>query len=762
MINEDTFITEVNRALKRGDFYILDSFFSEYGTYNVKNLNTVLDYLTKSQLFIDNYICNTIKFCNLWHILNFRFEDIEIRIRNKIFEKIKEISFWNSSTEIEIISIINKMTENMDDVEKIQKYRAYLKKFMNTQHINHRIKDRFFNCAFLLEIISKEKSPFFDKRQTLTFDYTQETFKILINIIKEQSETWKFYNFSFLLEHTSVGLLTKIIEDQSLKINGETRYPDDFLKITIIQRIIINIDLDEKDIPECLIKKTNELIDWDYNLYGKEMNDYVKKHNIDIEQKFIDGIGPVTGGWVKTHPFIPVSPLTNLSQVDVLVDLLNKCPDWETQVSNDNFLNERSKQGQNEEIIRVLNPITNWEENKQFNEIFLEKVINQPILYTNLTPSIAKMLETGIENNYISTKTADSFLEKMNFKDITNISYEQEKIIKVLTKNNKSTNDTVFRVLFEDIKPNLLSTESIFLNKENTDFVELDDFINTDLGRYYSIVEKIDEDVFKFYSKSIKEGINSLKNPYKEYLMGRNVYHIEFNIETPTRNMFIGFCHRYNLRKDEKMDFFEEIAISLLEDNAFSDEFCQNNILIMLIYKINPQDTRITLNKNIEYKEKILYRFLDILFENEDCDKNSEIENWIKYFLKKDIFVKTATSFLLLNLGSSENEIASRFIDFLEEAITSDGIRLGEYEFSYIHQMDEYREWQFDILINVIQILLRKNYIVMSQNFIESMFILLTRLSQKNMIDGIKRLLNILENYLLEKDFIYLQTQFPI
>ncbi|HGV8368813.1 TPA: Arm DNA-binding domain-containing protein, partial [Enterococcus faecium] len=304
---------------------------------------------------IDNYICNTIKFCNLWHILNFRFEDIEIRIRNKIFEKIKEISFWNSSTEIEIISIINKMTENMDDVEKIQKYRAYLKKFMNTQHINHRIKDRFFNCAFLLEIISKEKSPFFDKRQTLTFDYTQETFKILINIIKEQSETWKFYNFSFLLEHTSVGLLTKIIEDQSLKINGETRYPDDFLKITIIQRIIINIDLDEKDIPECLIKKTNELIDWDYNLYGKEMNDYVKKHNIDIEQKFIDGIGPVTGGWVKTHPFIPVSPLTNLSQVDVLVDLLNKCPDWETQVSNDNFLNERSKQGQNEEIIRVLN-----------------------------------------------------------------------------------------------------------------------------------------------------------------------------------------------------------------------------------------------------------------------------------------------------------------------------------------------------------------------------------------------------------------------
>ncbi|UXD43075.1 hypothetical protein E3T45_00450 [Enterococcus faecium] len=36
---------------------------------------------------IDNYICNTIKFCNLWHILNFRFEDIEIRIRNKILKK---------------------------------------------------------------------------------------------------------------------------------------------------------------------------------------------------------------------------------------------------------------------------------------------------------------------------------------------------------------------------------------------------------------------------------------------------------------------------------------------------------------------------------------------------------------------------------------------------------------------------------------------------------------------------------------------------
>ncbi|NSU75780.1 hypothetical protein HRH06_13290, partial [Enterococcus faecalis] len=283
-----------------------------------------------------------------------------------------------------------------------------------------------------------------------------------------------------------------------------------------------------------------------------------------------------------------------------------------------------------------------------------------------------------------------------------------------------------------------------------------------ELGRYYNIVEEIDEYVFRFYSSSIEEGINSLENPYKEYLIGRNINQIEFNIEKPTSNMFIGFCHRYNLKQDEKMDFFEEIAISLLEDNAFSDEFCQNNILIMLIYKINPQDTKITLDKNIEYKEKILYRFLNILIENEDFEKKSEIENWIKYFLKKDVFVKTATSFLLLNLGSSGKEIASRHLGFLEGAVTSDGIRLGEYEFSYIHHMDEYCEWQFDILINLIQILLRKNYIVISQAFIESMFNVLTRLSQKNMINGIKRLLNILENYLLEKDFIYLQTQFPI
>ncbi|MGE9502339.1 hypothetical protein ACQP3D_28580, partial [Escherichia coli] len=88
-----------------------------------------------------------------------------------------------------------------------------------------------------------------------------------------------------------------------------------------------------------------------------------------------------------------------------------------------------------------------------------------------------------------------------------------------------------------------------------------------------------------------------------------------------------------------------------------------------------------------------LYRFLNILIENEDFEKKSEIENWIKYFLKKDVFVKTATSFLLLNLGSSGKEIASRHLGFLEGAVTSDGIRLGEYEFSYIHHMDEYCEW---------------------------------------------------------------------
>ncbi|AUB53349.1 hypothetical protein EM4838_10190 [Enterococcus mundtii] len=762
MNSEDSFISEVNRALKRADFYTLDSIFSEYGQYNVKNLNIVLGYLSKSQLFLDNYICDTAKFCNLWHIFNFRFEDIGIEIKEMIFEKIKEINTWNHDTEANIISIINKMTANMNELEKVQKYRDYLKKFMDTQYFDHNIDDRFFNCVFLLEVIAEERVPFFDKRKVLTINYTHETFNMLIHILEEQSRSWEYYDYSYLLKHTPVGLLTKIIKEQSLLIDGDTQYPEDFLKIKIIQRIIINIDLEEKKLPEDLIRKINRIINFNDKFYGREMNDYVKKHKITTKEEFVDGIGPVTGGWVKTHPFIPVSPLTNLSQVDVLVDLLNKFPDWRTQVSNDNFLNERSKQGQNEEIIRVLNPITNWEKNKKFNEIFLERIINQPSLYTNLTPSIVKMLETGTENNYISTKIAESFLEKMNFKDITNISYEQEKIIKILTKNNKDNNNIVFRVLFEDIKPNLLSTESIYLNKEKTVFVELNDFINTGLGRYYNIVEKIDEDVFRYYSSSIVEGINSLKKPYKEYLMGQNLYHIEFNIEKPTKNMFIGFCHRYNLRQDEKMDFFEEIAISLLEDNTFSDEFCQKNLLIMLIYKINPQDARITLDKNTEYKEKILYRFLNILFENANFEKKNEVENWIKYFLKKDVFVKTASSFLLLNLENSEKEFALRYIGFLEDAIASEGIKLGDYEFSYIYQMDEYCEWQFSILINMIKILLRKNYIVISQNFIESMFIILTGLSKKNMIENIKRLLNVLKNYLLEKDFNYLQTQFPI
>lgn len=765
MISETSFISTVNETLNRGDFYNLDLIFSEYTSYNNCNLNTVVRYLSKSNLFLENYIVNTTHFPRLWHVMNERLIDLDEPLKKVIYEKIKCIKVWNYGVQVDIISIVSQMTTDMSDCDRIQQYRKYLSPFFSTQHFNSRITDKLFRCAFLIETISSERMPFIDERESLVFDFSDESFEILVKEIEKQSDHWMIHDFSYLLDHTPVKILSKIIHEKLLTIDGITVYPDSFLKLKIIQRIFINIDLHEEDLPVNFITRLNEFIDLNDKFYGNEMNQYVKKHQINIngDFTFIDGIGPIQGGWVQSRPFVPVSSLTNYSQVDILLRLLKDISDWDVCKSENNFLVEQSKEGQNDEIIRVLNSKENWKYNTKYNEVFLEKIINDSELCGVLTPSIVAMIDGAIENGFYNSKIAEAFAKKINFKNTSKISYDEQQVLKALVKNSDSKDDLVFQILFEDIKPSLLSSESIFLDKKETIFVELNDFINTDLGRYYSIIEEISMETLKIYGTVILAEINLLEPPYREYLMGRNIFlYTEENVPSATQNMFIGFCHRYYLNEDSKMDLFKKAAISLLEDKTFSDEFCKNNIMTIMVYKLEPENREITLEKNTDYKYQIVYSLADALFTSEEKNVTQKIENWIKYFLQNEVFVKKIISFFLFNLGNNKEIYASKYIDIIESAAVSQSSKLDEYEFSYIHKLDEYEIWQFNTLIEIIRILLRKNYITINPIFIDGMVRIFTDLSNKNLNDKMKELLNILKPYLLEKDYDYLETQFPV
>ncbi|MDT2688077.1 hypothetical protein ACK4CS_15915 [Enterococcus gallinarum] len=763
MIDEKVFIKRVNGTLKIGNFYILDSIFLEYKKYDSTQLNIVLKYLSKSNLFLEDYICNSAVFGNLWNVINTRFEDIEEETKVIIYEKIKNIKTWNYSVEKDVISIVDKMTVKMNDRERIQQYLTYLKPFISLEFLNHRIKDDFFRCAHLVESIREEKSLFFVEEDNLIFDFTRESFNILVEAVKEQSDNWMVHDFSFLLEYTPVKLLTKIINDGTLRIEGSNEYPDGFLEIKIIQRIFVNVDLDEESLSEELIDRLNGFIDLKYKLYGEEMNRYVKKHGLKTKEKYIDGIGPINGGWVQTFPFVPVSPLTNDYQVEILVDLLDKIPDWSNNKVEGNFLKEQSIEGQNKEIIRNLNTLENWKENASYNEKFLEKLINKPVLLSKLTPSIVSMIDTAMENKYIDTRIAELFVEKLELKDTKKISYEEKQILQALVKRISDKDNMIFRVLFEDIKPHLLSTKSIFLNKDKSKFIELNDFINTDLGKYYSIIEEINEDILEYYVKTFLNEINLLQMPYREYLIGRNInYYMKNSTVFPTQNMFIGYCHRYVSREEEIMDLFAETAVSLLENEEFSDNFCMNNIISIMLYKICPTNNQITFDKNINYKKQINHSFLRILFENEHFDKERVVIDWIEYFLKNEVFVEQTASFFLLKLGESKKTIASKFTNLLQEASISKKVKMKEYEFAYIYQLNEYVEWQFKSLIEMIRILLKKSYIIINPSFIEGMVRIFSELSNKELIEDMEKFFIVLKPYLPISDYDYLQNKFPL
>ncbi|UXD38209.1 hypothetical protein E3O61_11275 [Enterococcus faecium] len=138
-----------------------------------------------------------------------------------------------------------------------------------------------------------------------------------------------------------------------------------------------------------------------------------------------------------------------------------------------------------------------------------------------------------------------------------------------------------------------MDSNYIYIDKERPKLLEVNDFINTELGRYLNIIIEI---VKKDNSKidDFERVINTIEaSAFKEFYKGA-LYEVLDNLDVKeiTINTFEGYSYSLIGFREEDLAKFESVGKDILSKGYVSN-FNQNNLFRLSLLKINPKENSI-------------------------------------------------------------------------------------------------------------------------------------------------------------------------
>lgn len=769
-MNNNRHIQVVNEELKQKNYYILDSLYERYDQLEDKKVLNLLKLSLQTNLIKENQICYSHNFPNYWNQIKKHFLELEPEDRQLILHSIEKIQTWNRTTEFAIAKIIKDAAKNLQGKEKIDFYLRYLRFFLSQDFLNNELNDPDFKSLWFISQINKGNTTYTDNLNNIVFAFSDDSFDLLMHSLEEKEKTWMFHDFKYLLEFTSVKLLYHAIQNKQIEFNSEFELPNRFFENKLIQRIYANLDINQENLSELVIKNLSSKIDFNFKFYGKEMNIFVKKHQLQegIDPNFfIDGISSTESGFIRRSPFVPMSNLSSIERVDLLINLIEDTIEKKVEYVGGNFLHEVSIDGQIQEIISKLNTHDNWSNNLVNTKLFIEKMIDIPKLKTNYENAIIELILFGLKNNYLDNTIPEKYLENYEYSPIHNIRYNEERLFSALIEysdNVEDSNNLVYRILFADITPKELSINNVFLNKEPSKWVDLSDFVNTSLGRYYSIIDKVPDKVIQNHFKEILvDGINSCQSPYNEYLKGKFYRFFDDYFEKQiSEHSFIGFSHNYALYLNSTLnEFFKDPAKKLFA-SEITDSFILNNLSTVLLSTVNPNDLDLPFNapKN-DLREQLLRIMLQAYSEiKEDLLENYYFGNWFTWYIEVLHSNKEYFSYITLYLDELTEIKLHSLITIFRSASVDSRAKIGEYQFSYIRNIESLSPRKLELLVDCISTLLSKNVVNINYSFIEGVSNILKQLKEKDLQHIINDLLQIIKSKIPSSEYEKLYSKY--
>ena len=401
-----------------------------------------------------------------------------------------------------------------------------------------------------------------------------------------------------------------------------------------------------------------------------------------------------------------------------------------------------------------------WEANSSEVISFINGLVSDKSLFSFYDDTVFNILTYGIENEFISDNCVCGILMKM---DIGNddISINLSKLMSKLVKMSEHEDDRIYEILFTKIEGENLSANSAIERDSDGTFVDLNEFINTSLGRYVSVLKDIPKTIFfDIFRGKILPFVENCHPPYKEYLIGSFLPSLtEDDLEDSTINRFLGFSHNFILsRTSNWVDYFEKNAEELFV-SGYSDHYSINNLTLILISKIDPFTKKFDGNVSREYKEQILVKMFQYYKELNDVTDVHIIE-WLKWFLGQGEYFDTLLKQLLLSFEEMDLDKIRVLENLIDVHAKKDGVKKDEYLLYNIYELEKFSDSQIKELINLVLVLLKKELANVNYYFVHGIDQICKELSVRQSEQVIESVLQRIQPFILESDFELLKNKY--
>lgn len=749
------YIDLINQELDKGNYYIIDSIFKEYSELEHKERISLLKLTLKTNLYLNDEIVFTHNFPNYWELISENFYYFELEEKQLIISKIKKIKTWDMTLASKLLELLYKFFKETNDKEELyNNIMNHGKKFLGTPKLFQYKTSDYITAYNLIIIICRNNHIYEGDYRHVSIDFDDYLFeKLLLSISKVEDES-QYFNYNYLRKNSIVGFLEHLLNNRLLLFKGKSVLPQKIYQFKIIQKVYIQYFTEvnpSDEIDQEILNIVLENIDFQYKQYGKNFGEFINKyHEFEgfDETQYVDGIDVGEAEWIKDYPYVRVTQPLSEEKIDWIVKSLpkEKVPD---KIIDRSFSDVISIEGQNKEFIKELAKDDIWRSQTAEIEYLLKKLIENSSHRDLFEESIVKILVHGIDNDFISNDLAIEYVKAKSYKN--KFSYLDKQLFNSLINNNRGSVNELNEILLNSIEVNELGYEMSRIGEHDLVWIELNDFINTSVGRYFEVLKN---NTGNGYDEYIKEKIDDVQEiNLRDYLIGmfRPLYN-DIDGSDFSENFFIGYSHNYRLHLNSlDITLFKDQVISLLNKDI-DDGFIVYNTCVVLLKEVDPQSYEVQCYRKNSFQKRVFSFIFKAYLEI--GEETFYITNWLEWFLIKFKFEEEYLQELLhvYQEVKSSSKIETLFNIFKDSATKSEN-KLNDYMLQIINIENIDKNHNLEYLIKTIEQAHRNSLIRINKPFLDGIESILAYLSENKCFSEANDLLDILKCRIFVKDY---------
>lgn len=668
--------------------------FDMFKTEDCELQNKILKNSLYSEILIEKII-NTISF---WEMLG-KIEDLNDDSLAKIIRIFQEQNLNIHWTEVfDVFEKISKKTDALE-IENIRKNLSKNDDLTGTRFS----EDPDIMGYWLVKQLSKgrslSKNIYLNSDKPISINLKEEMISTIVEVTSNEA-MYRYSSFKSLVSDDLIKIIYESMLSKTMFLENEMilkNFPSELLKSRLFQRILVNI-ANNSYIDESIIEILIKSIDFKDSIFGTELNMFISKFGSKISSldkeaipDYKDGFGEIKGGVIREKSFINSNEII-INDIESILKILLR-EDQKKQDFEKDFLVEKTFSATSNFLIETLKM---QDQASEKIKKLLESKGN--ILYEKYEKLFVGILIDEELDNEIKEIALKIVENEFNF---NSFSFELEKLFEYYIKNKRLDSCLINKLL--EVNVNKLSNY-IYIDKERPELLEVNDFINTELGRYLKIIiEIVKEDNSKI--DDFERVINTIEaSAFKEFYKGA-LYEVIDNLDVKdiTINTFEGYSYSLIGFREEDLAKFESVGKDILSKGYVSD-FNQNNLFRLSLLKINPKENSINWS---QINFSVLLSFIlksEFHFPYE--------EQWLEEILIKDEEGKYGASIFHL-MGDSKSKLDKLNLLYMifEQSVKDYPSKISVDLLSNIMEKQK-EDVRKELLINLFFLLLDSNKIL--------------------------------------------------